>query len=251
MFLRHLKKSKYLRVVNFLGLSVIFMCLLLSFAYIKKELSYDRFHEKADRIARLSIRFGDEDVDGRIYGITKNSPVINDIPAVEDVVLMQYVNTGLIEKDGKTEIINDFFSASSNFFKVFSFKLLQGDKSSVLDAPGKVVISKSYAGQLFGEENAVGKEIKLTGRMLSGMRDVTYFVSGIFEDFPENSHFHTNLIIHLPEEEEWWAYVYLLLSPGSDMNAVNNAIALKMDEQYKENQAKASPYIVQIGRAHV
>ena len=252
MIIRRLKKSKYLRIVNLLGLSVIFLCLLLSFAYVKKELSYDRFHENADRIARLSVQFGDQDVDGRIFGFTRNSPVINDIPGVEDFVLMQRVETGLLEKEGKPEVVNNFFFTTPNFFNVFSFKLLQGEKSTVLDAPGKIVISKSFAKQLFGEEDAIGKELKLTGRNFELNKDGVCFISGIFEDFPENSHFHTNLIGHLPENNEWWAYVYLLLHPAADMNVVKDAVALKMEEEYKDNRSgKASPYIMPLTDIHL
>lgn len=184
MFLRRLKKSKYLRVVNLLGLSVIFSCMISSFAYIKKEMSYDRFHENADRIVRFAIQNGSDPVDGRIYGFKRNSPVITDIPDIEDAVFMEHVNTALLTKDGKPEIINNIFFAGSNFFEVFSYKLLQGEKSSVLDAPEKAVISERYAKQLFGEESPIGKEIKLEGRKFA---DRTVFISGVFADFPETS----------------------------------------------------------------
>ncbi len=248
MLLRRLKKSKYLRIVNLLGLSVIFSCLLLSFAYIKKEQSYDRFHEKADRIVRLAIQVGDEDVDGRIYGLTRNSPMIVDVPGIEDAVLMQHINTGVLTKDGKSEVVNNFFFATSNFFEVFDFKLLQGEKSNVLDAPGKAVISERYARQLFGDEPAIGKELRLTGRKFS---EQTVFVSGIFADFPEISHFHTDLIVQLPEDDNWWAYTYLLLHPGTDMHQVKEAIGQKMAEQFEGSPQPLSPYMMPLTDIHL
>ncbi len=251
MILRRLKKSKYLRIVNLLGLSVIFSCLLLSFAYIKKELSYDRFHEKADRIVRLSIQNDNEPIDGRIYGFTINDPIITNIPGIEDAVLMQHVNTALITKDGKSEVINNFYLASSNFFELFDFKLIEGEKKSVINAPGKVAISERYAKQLFGEEPALGKEINLSSRRIEDTPDISYFISGVFENFPENSHFHTDLIVHLPEKDEWWAYVYLLLHPGSDLNQVKEAIAVKMNEEFKDSPAKVSPYIMPLTDIHL
>lgn len=128
MFWRRLKKSKYLRIVNLLGLSVIFSCLLLSFAYIKKELSYDRFHDHADRIVRLSTQSGSDPVDGRIYGVSKNSPLIADIPAVEDAVLMQYFRMGVLERDGRSEVINDLYAVSPNFFRRVQFSFVAGRK---------------------------------------------------------------------------------------------------------------------------
>lgn len=249
MFWRRLKKSKYLRIVNLLGLSVIFSCLLLSFAYIKKELSYDRFHDHADRIVRLSTQSGSDPVDGRIYGVSKNSPLIADIPAVEDAVLMQYFRMGVLERDGQSEVINDLYAVSPNFFDVFSFRLLQGEKGSVLDAPEKAVISQKYARQLFGEESALGKEIKLS--MFNDRASVPYYISGVFEDFPENSHFHTDLIVHRPENIQGLTYVYLLLHPGADMEQARAAIAGKMDEQYKDSPQRISPYMMPLTDIHL
>ena len=250
MFLRRFKKSKYLRVVNLLGLSVIFACMLLSFAYVRKEFSYDRFHSKADRIVRLSMQFGSDPVDGRIYALNRNSPILTDNPAIEDAVLFQYMNTGILEYEGRSEIVNDFYVATSNFFEIFDFPLLEGDKSHVIDAPEKVVISRRYARQLFGETSPVGKEIRLSGRHFRSSED-TYFISGVFEDFPENSHFHTDLIAHLPDNNDWWVYVYLLLHPGSNIDEIKQTIALKMEKQYANNPQKASPYIMPLTDIHL
>ena len=249
MFLRRIKKSKYLRLVNFIGLTVIFSCLLISMAYIKKEYSYDRFHSKADRIFRISIQNDNDPVDGRFFGIKKDSPIISDVPAIEDAVYMQRKNTGLIEYNGKTEIINDFYAVNSNFFEVFDYKLLQGEKNDVINAPGKVVISSKYAAQLFGEESPIGKELKLSGRQFE---IATLFITGVFEDFPENTHFHTDLLVHLPANDEgWWNYVYLLLYPGSDINDVEKSIAAKMDEHFKDSPQKESPYIMPLTDIHL
>jgi putative ABC transport system permease protein len=250
MFIRRLKKSKYLRIVNILGLSVIFACLLLSFAHIKKEFGYDRFHSKADRIVRFSIQQGDEPVDGRIYGLSRNSPLTTDIPAIEDILLMRHINTGLIETDGKPEIINDFYFATSNFFEVFDFKLLQGESGTVLRAPGNVAISESYARRLFGNESPAGREIKLSGQHFPAG---TFFINGIFEDFPENSHFHTDLIIHFPDSDERgvYSYVYLLLHPGADREEVGRAIASRIEEQSGDSPRKASPCLMPLTDIHL
>ena len=55
-------------MVNFVGLTIMLACLLLSAGYIKRELSYDRHHANVDRIVRLTLQFDGEPVDGRIYG---------------------------------------------------------------------------------------------------------------------------------------------------------------------------------------
>ena len=120
MILKRMQKGKSLRIVNLLGLSIIFSCLLLSFAYIKREVSYDRFNMNADRIVRFSVQYNDDVVDGRNYGSNKNSPLMTDIPGVEDGVYMEKVNTGVAALQGKKHIINDLYFISSNFFNVFT-----------------------------------------------------------------------------------------------------------------------------------
>ncbi|MDR0349760.1 MAG: ABC transporter permease [Tannerella sp.] len=244
MILKHIQKGKSLRIVNLLGLSIIFSCLILSFIYIKKELSYDCFNENADRIVRFSIRFNDDPVDGRNWGYNKNHPAINDIPEIEDAVFMVKVYTGVISFQGKNHVVNDWYSASSNFFDVFSYQLIEGDKSTVLDAPEKVVISRKMTKQLFGNESPIGKELILSGE--------TVFVSGVFEDIPETSHFHTDLIVHRKDNDNRdWAYIYFLLNKQADFNKLRENINIKLNESYADVQFKASAYLLPLTDIHL
>jgi len=218
--------------------------LILSVAYIKKELSYDRFHENADRIVRFSMQYNNEPIDGRNYGFSKNSPILSGTAGIEDVVFMDKVNTGLLMYQNDPYVINDFFFASSNFFEVFSFKLLEGDKSSVLSSPEKVVVSRQYARKIFGEESPIGKEIYLSGRKFNS-GDKALFISGVFEDFPENSHFHTDMIIHRADNlSNDWAYVYLLLDRHTDVKHITHTISTKLNEIYADSEFTVSPYIL-------
>jgi putative ABC transport system permease protein len=250
MILKRIQKSKSLRIVNLLGLSVIFACLLLSFAYIKKELSYDRFNTRADRIVRFSIQYNDEVIDGRNYGFNKNSMLMTDIPGVEDGVYMEKVNTGVISMQGKNHVMNDLYFISSNFFDVFSYKLLEGDKGTVLDAPGKAAISRKLARQLFGDQSPIGKEMLLSGRRIT---EQTIFINGVFEDFPKTSHFYTDLIVHRPDNyDNDWAYIYLLMNEHTDVDALQQAF----DNKYKEfntaeNFRKLSAHLMPLTDIHL
>lgn len=250
MILKRIQKSKSLRIVNLLGLSVIFACLLFSFAYIKKELSYDRFNTKADRIVRFSIQYNDEVIDGRNYGFNKNSTLMTDIPGVEDGVYMEKVNTGVVSMQGKNNVVNDLYFISSNFFDVFSYKLLEGDKGTVLDAPGKAAISRKLARQLFGDQSPIGKEMLLSGQKIT---EQIIFINGVFEDFPETSHFHTDLIVHRPNNyDNDWAYIYLLMNEHTDVYALQQAF----DNKYKEfntaeNRRKLSAHLMPLTDIHL
>ncbi len=215
MLVKRINKGKSLRIVNLLGLSIIFCCLIMSFAYIKREMSYDRFNEKADRIARFSIQYENEAVDGRNWGFSKSTPLFTDIPEIEDAVFMDKVATGILSIHDRKHVVNDLYFISSNFFEVFSYKLLYGDKKDVLNGPEKAVISERLAKELFGQESPVGKQMELSGRKIQAR---TVFISGVFENFTETSHFHTDLILNRPDiTANDFAYIYLLLHPQANM----------------------------------
>ena len=249
MLLNQLNKSRPLRIVNLLGLSVIFAGLLLSYSYIRKELSYDRFNKKAERIIRFSLCYGEEPVDGRNYGFSQDNSLLNDVPGIEEVVLLAKINTGVLTSQGKPVVVNDFYFGSSNFFRVFDYRLVEGEADKVLDAPEKVVISERFARQLFGDESPLGKEIRLEGRKFE---DKTLFVSGVFENFPENSHFHTDLIAHRPNTEAYdWPYVYLLLNEHTDLNNLIRDITGKLTELDKDREQKTAPYLIPLTDIHL
>ena len=165
---RRFLKSKYLRAVNLLGLSIIFACIVLSYIHVKKELSYDRFNVNADRIARLSLQYNDEPIDGRIYGFS-GSGMLSKIPDVEQTVALTNVNTVVMTYKGKPQILQNIYYAGSNFFQVFSYPLVVGQKNKVLRTPQDIVVSESFARRLFGNESPIGKGIQLEGRKISTM----------------------------------------------------------------------------------
>jgi len=248
MIIKLLSKSKELRAVNILGLSVIFASLLLSLNFIKRELSYDRFNQNADRIVRFSVQFDGLQADGRVAdGVIKNA-MFNEIADIEKVITLQKINTGTLNSQGENHIINDYYFASPDFFDVFSYPLLQGNSKTVLDAPNKAVISASYARQLFGDENVTGKEIHLSGRKVP---DMTIFISGVFDDFPETSHFHTDLIISKTEAVSDWNYVYLLLHENTDLKKLKSSLTACLDEIFKDSQQKASPVVMPLTDIHL
>ena len=205
---RRLLKSKYLRVVNLLGLSLIFASLLLSYAYVKRELSYDRFNVNADRIARVMMSWSTEPtVECRVYDDGVDA-IFRQIPELEQVVRLSKFYCISFTNNGKPEVFNDASSASSNFFTIFSYPLLSGGRKNILDAPNKVAISETLAHRLFGKASPLGKPLKFANNRRIG--DTILFVSGVFKDFPENSHFHTDMILPREKDQADFAYTYLV-----------------------------------------
>ncbi len=243
---RRLTKSKSLRIVNLLGLSVIFSCLLLSYQYIRKELSYDRFNENADRIVRLSIQYGDKPIDGRLY-LQDVQSELEKIAEIDQFVSISKANTSILIYKGEKRVINDFYAVSPNFFEVFSYSLMMGEPSHVLKSPESILVSQSLAEELFGDENPIGKELSLEGRRVDSK---TFFVSGVFDDFPENSHFHTDLLFHRRNDVPEWTYVYLLLNDNNDLLQVKEQIEVHYDA-FEDLPEKATVHFMPLTDIHL
>ncbi len=239
-----------MRLVNLLGLSVVFACMLLSYAYIRKEMSYDRFHRHAERIVRLSFRTDNEPVDVRIYGFEPDDAAIAGVTGIEAVVRMHKIESGELRHEGKNYLLNHFYFVSSNFFDVFDFRLLEGEPQTALDTPEKALISRSYARRLFGDASPVGKELELiNGRKFA---DRKVFVSGVFEDFPETSHFHSDLLVHLPDDAvNAFSHVYLLLHPQANAAGTEQAIATNLEKLNRDTQRKISPLLFPLTDIHL
>jgi putative ABC transport system permease protein len=201
----------------------MFACLLLSYGYIDRELNYDRYNANAGRIVRLSLKHDDNPVDGRIYGNSADA-VLQQLPEIEKVVKMCRVYTAVLTVDEESQVVNDIYYAGRDFFDVFSIPLIYGDKNETLNAPGKAVISESYARRLFGNDIADvinEKSIAVEGRQVG---DSLLLISGIFKDIPETSHFHTDMLVSRAENLEIFDYTYLLLKENTAIPALEQKI---------------------------
>ncbi|WP_353123298.1 ABC transporter permease [Dysgonomonas capnocytophagoides] len=233
---RRILRNKGLRLVNLMGISLIFGCMVLSYIYIKRETSFDRFNKDADRIARLSVQINDEAIDGRIIRDSYDE-ILRQSAEVEDIVKLVNVNAGVLIYNEKSVIINNFIFASPNFLKVFSYPLLEGERNTVLSEPGSVIISEKLAKQIGSVSDVIGKSIKIESRRTNSNK---YTIKGIFKDFPFNSHLQTDLIIHKDEKNEIdWNYTYLLLRKNTEVNTLQNTLneqlaKLNKDKKYKE-----------------
>lgn len=249
MIARLLKKNIHLRFIGLFELTILFSSLMVSYIYVKKELNYDNFNINLQRIIRLSLQFNNNDVDARMYGFTKESLIISDLPEVEDVVLLSKIESGYIEHNTYKYFIDDAFFVSSNFFEIFSYNLLIGEKETIINAPNKAAISEKYAKEIFGNESPIGKSITLTNWGLEGK---TIIITGLFENFPTNSHFNANLLIHRPEtENNDRTYVYLFLNENTDFNLVKKKIDDKFANWNKESKMQVTPHLFPLKDIHL
>ncbi len=186
--IRSLLRNKGFSVINILGLSIGLASFILIALYVYHELSFDRYHAKADRIFRIVENLRTENE--MLFQSTSSPPMgptlLKDFTEVENYVRFQQWNL-LVTKDDKAFYEPDSFIADSTVFDVFSFPLVKGNPKTALTEPNAVVLTESMAKKYFGDADPVGQLLK--------MDDDQYKVTGVAKDVPDNSHFQFNFLI--------------------------------------------------------
>ncbi len=225
-FLRN--KSSFL--INLMGLSTGLACALLIFLWVYDELSMDKFHEKDSRLYQLMehrILDGEIGFSTWTSGLTA-STLKEEYPEVEYAAACFNLKDYTLSVNKKDiQAIGQY--VGEDFFKMFSFHLIQGDSNQVLADRSSIVISETVAKNLFNStENAVGK-------MIEWQHEEEYQVTGIFEDVPRNSSMQFDFVLPFEiylEDAGWatrwqtsWPLTYALLKPGADVDQLNEEIA--------------------------
>ncbi len=186
--LRNIRHSKSGTFINVSGLAVGFASFILIFLWVQDEISYDRFHEKADRIYRLCshIIIGNTDLNQTQTPALLPTVLKSDYPEVEQTVRLGFPITATATYQNKAFVENNILPADSTFFDVFSFKLIKGNTKTALAKPGSIVITDETAQKYFGNEDPIGKVIILNGQF-------ELSITGVVENIPRNSHFHFDI----------------------------------------------------------
>src|SRR6266487_5429860 len=158
---RNLLRNKIFSVIKILGLSIGLMVCMLIFLYTKDEISYDQFHENKAQLYRIIQHWKMGDQPEQIIGITNaevGESFAKEIPEVKDYVRINGTAVTVRQK-------NDVFTENTlfvddNFFSVFTFPLLEGNKKTALKDLNSVVLSEYFAKKYFGKAKAVGKTMQ-------------------------------------------------------------------------------------------
>lgn len=230
--LRNFRRHKSSFFINLIGLSTGLACTLLIVLWVNDELQMDKFHAN----------------DTRLYNVMEHQQYAEDIMTThstpgllaetlkEEVPEIEYAATVTWRSiytltAGETNIDAGGYYAGGDFFKIFSFELLQGQAETVLRDLNAIVLSESTAKSLFGNvEDVVGKSIEIN-------HDEVFQVSGVFADLPTNSSYQFDFIRNYEkfknEEGNGWLRSWssngpstkIVLADGADPEAVEAKIA--------------------------
>lgn len=204
---------------------------LLISAHVINEFSYDSFHDKKERIYRVQLKHYVNNVllSEWAWGSAAIGPALKEnFPEVENYVVMSTGNATVSYNDIFFKEPRGYF-ASEGFFKVFSIDVLKGDPDGLLRRPNTVALSKSTARKYFKNADPIGKTIKISVGM-------EFEVTGIFDDFPDNSHMKPDLLYSfetllklqgrdiLTAWQRDYIATYVLLRSDADANLVESKI---------------------------
>src|SRR5215213_6182208 len=160
--LRNLKKDKWFSLLNILGLTIGISFSLFLIFYVKDELNYDRYHEKANRIFRINsyIQEKDKNTNWTLTQLPLGPTLKKDYPEVEEFVRFVGRERTLFKKDNNNFYETKVLYADSTVFKIFSHKFIEGNPATALDEPSSIVISKTLAKKYFGKNVVVGQTLK-------------------------------------------------------------------------------------------
>jgi putative ABC transport system permease protein len=187
--LRNLWNNRLFSLINILGLSLGLVGCTVILLHVKFELSYDKFHLKKDRIARVIAN----EVAFTPFTL---APALHEYcPEIEKITRITKFGEGrfFIHQKDQLSAEKDLVYADSCFFNVFSFPLVYGNPEKVLCSADKMMISEKSAYKYFGRVNPVGNVLSL--RMDNTNCD--FIIEGVFKNFPEQSHFHADYLLSM------------------------------------------------------
>ncbi|MFA5330674.1 MAG: ABC transporter permease [Prolixibacteraceae bacterium] len=239
LIFRNFKRNKSSFFINLIGLSSGLACAILIFLWVNDELHVDKFHANDAQLYQI---MANTHLSNNII-TKKGTPDIlpenlaNDFPEVE---LANGVAPSEWFGDFTLAVNNAYFKATGqfaekDFFRIFSFPLIQGDAATVLAGKNSVAISESLALKLFhSTKNVIGKSLDV---QILNLKDPVE-VSGIFQDVPQSSSKHFDFVLswklwqdiskRVGRTVNWsntGPETYVLLRKGTDVNAFNHKIA--------------------------
>ncbi len=233
---RDFKKYKTCTLINIFGLAVGLTCFILTFMYVQYELSFDKYHNDADKIFRVLEEHNvSEGIDTELSN-SNYAPLAeelkNNIPEIKNAVRIfkgpeettryVYINENFFPE-------NSFIFADPSILDIFTFPLIEGDKNTALNEPFSLMITQKIAKKYFGDGNPVGQTIKF----INADYKCDFKITGVLKNIPKNSHFTFDFLASLNTcfrmwdmKFDWsgndWFVTYIKVSENKNIKNLEN-----------------------------
>ena len=247
--LRNIKRNRLNVTITTIGLSMALGSVLIIFLFVKQENSYNNFHENADRIFRLNytiaLKDGTKGSDDLIKpDLAKD--LEGKVPQIEHCTPYRVGYMAQLDLKEKNLSVK-LGIANQEFFDIFSFKLLKGNRNDLLVDPTNIVITKSLAQKITGTDSPDYDKLIGQGLEFTFIKDVSFTVTGILDDVPKNSTLDFEAIIPFEHENAFWqsnnglgnSILFYELEKGVVPEQANNLVYAEVKEFYKKDIEKA------------
>jgi putative ABC transport system permease protein len=245
---RSLQKNKLTTFINIFGLGLSMSVGLMILIRTQDALSYDKFHPSPARTYRVTSEYNKKSGERWQMASTPlplNNFLLREKNVVEDAVNIYPALNGKATANNKELNINGAFTEPS-FFKIFGFTLASGNTATALKQPNSIIISKLTAEKFFGDDNAMGKVIKMDN-------GVSFIITGVMNIPPGKSHLASDAFASYStvaqmesgkllsqKSEDWFAfntaYTYVLLKKNARRTAIQSQLNLIANSLNKENK---------------
>jgi putative ABC transport system permease protein len=254
--LRSLIKQPLYSSINILGLTIGVASVLLLITWISVETSFDKFHKDSERLYRvgLVLKTPNKEINSGSINAPAGPEYKREFPVIEEMVRFTPQQQAINYKDKFTQLVVYF--ADSTFFKIFSFDLVKGDKTSCLESSQSIVLTESAVKKVFGTEDPLGKGIMISGK--------TYTVTAVAKDPPVNTNMQFECLVsfsiiekqaHIGWDGGLTCYTYLKLIKNSDPALLEKQILDYMEgvinKKYREFGYALIPYLQKINDIHL
>jgi len=229
--IRNLRRKKGYSFINIAGLALGMSCTILILLWVQDELSYDRFHVNAERLYRVADY--EKYTNGEEVTFSMNPPdlapvLMEEFPEIVNAARIRTIRNAVFQYAEKKFTETGLVFADPSLLEMFSFPLLEGNSHDALSDPFSIIISRRMAQKYFADDNPLGKTIRIDNRL-------DFFVSGIMQNIPSNSHLNLDFIAPFETIKEFgyqikgwnsWAYTtYVMLEDYADDGVVSQKIS--------------------------
>lgn len=242
--IRNITKNKANSVITVTGLTVAFACLLLIFLYVTQEFSYNNFQANKDNIFR--INYSVKHADGHLYNTVLLNSELSDI--LKEKVPQIQRSTAFRSAHGPTMIFEHhnleekLCITEHDFFEMFSFKVIYGNRNELLKNPDEVVITRSLADKLRAINSCSMEELLGKPVFFMNTKDQAFTISGILEDVPKNSSIQFSALIPYMYEENFSrsgnmfgnSAIYYEINPQEDAAGIEALVSSVVQNYYQD-----------------
>lgn len=202
---RNIARRKLYSFINACGLSIAIAFCVLIYLFIQDEKSFDQFHVNKDRIYRIEETsynpWGRDPSKAFRSSASLQLPLLqaikDEIPEVKLGTHYRSNWTGAFQYGDKV-FTENFAMVGSDFFKMFSFQLLQGNSDKLFRSKNEIVLTPSLAKKYFGDENPIGKNVTL----FIG-KEKLFTVTGVIASPPANSSFSFDMLVPIENDPSY------------------------------------------------